>query len=88
MQLVVFFSKSESVSLSHTSNSVFEEQDFVDRDPEWLKNWGQHFGRLHIHPTSIQPKDHLEFHLVYKDDKQSFNHDTSDEFNSIKWREC
>ena len=27
------------------------------------------FGRLHIHPTSGQPKDYPHFHLVYKDAK-------------------
>jgi sulfonate dioxygenase len=27
------------------------------------------FGRLHIHPTSGQPKDYPEFHLVYRDAK-------------------
>ena len=47
---------------------VFRDQDFVDQSPEWqLRTWGETFGRLHIHPTSGQPKDYPEFHLVYKD---------------------
>ena len=29
------------------------------------------FGRLHTHPTSGQPKEYPQFHLVYHDDKSS-----------------
>lgn len=29
------------------------------------------FGRLHVHPTSGQPKDYPEFHLVYHDGNSS-----------------
>ncbi|RSH89752.1 hypothetical protein EHS25_001738 [Saitozyma podzolica] len=49
---------------------VFRDQDFLDQPPEWqLNEWGSTFGRLHIHPTSGQPKDYPEFHLVYRDAK-------------------
>lgn len=67
--------------------TVFHDQDFIDRDAEWLKDWGKHFGRLHVHPTSVQPKDHLEFHLVYKAADKSFTHDHSVSINSVLWRE-
>ena len=29
------------------------------------------FGRLHTHPTSGQPKEYPQFHLVYHDDLSS-----------------
>lgn len=49
---------------------VFRDQDFVDQPPEWqLQDWGAFWGRLHIHPTSGQPKEFPEIHLVYKDAK-------------------
>ena len=51
---------------------VFRDQDFVDQSPEWqLNKWGSTFGRLHIHPTSGQPKEYPHFHLVYHDDQSS-----------------
>ncbi|KAI9637152.1 alpha-ketoglutarate-dependent sulfonate dioxygenase, partial [Dioszegia hungarica] len=47
---------------------VFRDQDFVDQSPEWqLESWGKTFGRLHTHPTSGQPKEYQQFHLVYRD---------------------
>ena len=49
---------------------VFRDQDFVEQNPEWqLRSWGETFGRLHVHPTSGQPANYPEFHLVYKDAK-------------------
>jgi hypothetical protein len=32
-----------------------DQQDFIDRDVEYYRAWGRHFGRLHIHPTSGHP---------------------------------
>ncbi|WVQ76032.1 hypothetical protein IAR50_005668 [Cryptococcus sp. DSM 104548] len=47
---------------------VFRDQDFIDQPPEWqLHSWGSFFGRLHIHPTSGQPAEFPEFHLVYRE---------------------
>ncbi|BGP16416.1 hypothetical protein JCM10213_004028 [Rhodosporidiobolus nylandii] len=44
------------------------QQNFVDAEPQWqIYDWGQHFGRIHIHPVSGQPKDYPEFHLVHRD---------------------
>ncbi|GAA6007019.1 hypothetical protein JCM10207_009172 [Rhodosporidiobolus poonsookiae] len=39
------------------------QQAFIDADPDW----GAHFGRIHTHPVSGQPKDFPELHLVYRD---------------------
>ncbi|CAD6578603.1 MAG: hypothetical protein TREMPRED_002229 [Tremellales sp. Tagirdzhanova-0007] len=51
---------------------VFRDQDFVDQSPKWqIEEWGATFGRNHIHPTSGQPKDHPELHLVYNDGKRT-----------------
>ncbi|CDK29776.1 unnamed protein product [Kuraishia capsulata CBS 1993] len=44
---------------------VFRNQDFKDRSPDFVKKWGEHFGPLHIHPTTSAPKDHPELHIVY-----------------------
>lgn len=79
---------------------VFRDQDFVDQSPEWQLNaWGRWvkqlgsktevstFGRLHVHPTSGQPKDYPEFHLVYRDGlrKDSFLSYYNDRLSSTGW---
>jgi sulfonate dioxygenase len=45
------------------------------------------FGRLHIHPTSGQPKDYPELHLVYRDGlrKDSFVSYYKDRLSSTGW---
>lgn len=50
---------------------VFEDQEpFIDQTPEKLKDYGYHFSqKLHVHQVSGQPKDHPEFHLVYRSPK-------------------
>jgi len=32
-----------------------DQQDFIDRGVDYYREWGRHFGRLHIHPTSGHP---------------------------------
>jgi len=65
---------------------VFRDQDFLDQTPEWmLHEWGSTFGRLHIHPTSGQPKDYPEFHLVYRDGKETVKHEPSQSLSSSGW---
>ncbi|GAA5877481.1 hypothetical protein JCM1840_003863 [Sporobolomyces johnsonii] len=65
---------------------AFRDQDFADQDPEWqLRNWGEFFGRLHIHPCSGAPKDYPEFHLVYRDGKSVFNYEQDTRLTSSVW---
>ncbi|KAJ7065255.1 hypothetical protein C8F01DRAFT_1124921 [Mycena amicta] len=56
---------------------VFRDQlDFIDRGPAfYTEEYGRHFGRLHIHPSSGHPEGHPEIHLVYKDANSRFNLD-------------
>ncbi|KAF2650924.1 dioxygenase-like protein [Lophiostoma macrostomum CBS 122681] len=44
---------------------VFRDQDFKDIGPEKQKEFGQYFGRLHVHPVGAHIKDHIEFHSIY-----------------------
>lgn len=44
---------------------VFRDQDFKDIGPDAQKDFGQHFGRLHVHPVGAHVKDHIEFHSIY-----------------------
>jgi sulfonate dioxygenase len=44
---------------------VFRDQDFKDIGPDAQKEFGQHFGRLHVHPVGAHVKDHIEFHSIY-----------------------
>ncbi|KAF8649898.1 hypothetical protein AX16_005657 [Volvariella volvacea WC 439] len=65
---------------------VFRDQhDFIDRGPEWYKQWGSHFGRLHIHPTSGHPRGYPEIHLVYRDANSSFNFEYDDSITTTVW---
>ncbi|KAF7340038.1 TauD domain-containing protein [Mycena venus] len=65
---------------------VFRDQhDFIDRGPDFYKQWGSHFGRLHIHPTSGHPAGYPELHLVYRDANSTFNFEVSDSITSTVW---
>ncbi|KAL6703596.1 hypothetical protein ACN47E_009541 [Coniothyrium glycines] len=44
---------------------VFRDQDFKDIGPQRQKEFGQYFGRLHVHPVGAHVKDHIEFHSIY-----------------------
>ncbi|MCJ1426068.1 hypothetical protein MMC29_003970 [Sticta canariensis] len=45
---------------------VFQDQDFADLPIEDALKFGEHFGRLHIHPTSGAPSGHPEVHVVHR----------------------
>ncbi|KAG9314624.1 TauD-domain-containing protein [Chiua virens] len=65
---------------------VFRDQpDFIDQSPEAYLEWGRHFGRLHIHPTSGHPKEYPEIHLVYKDANTTFNFEIQDSITTTVW---
>ncbi|KIY50657.1 alpha-ketoglutarate-dependent sulfonate dioxygenase [Fistulina hepatica ATCC 64428] len=55
-----------------------DQQAFVDSDPDFFINWGRHFGRLHIHPTSAHPEGLPEIHLVYRDENTTYNYELDD----------
>jgi len=61
------------------------QQDFIDRGPDFYLEWGRHFGRLHIHPTSGHPTGYPEIHLVYRDLKKSFNFEYDDAVTPTVW---
>ncbi|KAL1968637.1 hypothetical protein VTN77DRAFT_1463 [Rasamsonia byssochlamydoides] len=44
---------------------VFRDQDFKDIGPEKQKEFGQYFGRLHVHPVGAHVDGYLEFHNIY-----------------------
>ncbi|KAF5377621.1 hypothetical protein D9615_005108 [Tricholomella constricta] len=62
-----------------------DQQDFIDRGPEFYKAWGSHFGRLHIHPTSGHPEGYPEVHLVYRDANSTFNFEYDDSITTTFW---
>lgn len=65
---------------------AFRDQEFVDQPPEWqLEDWGRSFGRLHVHPTSGQPKEFPHLHLVYRDAKGTLNYETNERLTSSVW---
>jgi len=62
-----------------------DQQDFIDRGPEFYLQWAKHFGRLHIHPTSGHPAGYPEIHLVYRDLKKTFNFEYDDAVTPTVW---
>lgn len=63
-----------------------DQRSFIDADPEWqLNDWGRGWGRLHIHPTSGQPAEYPELHLVYRDGKRVFNLETNERLTTSVW---
>lgn len=65
---------------------VFRNQEgWLSAHPdEWLE-FGKHFGRLHIHPTSGHPAGYPELHLVYRDVKATFNFEREDRISTTTW---
>ncbi|KAM6498001.1 TauD domain containing protein [Amanita muscaria] len=61
------------------------QQDFIDRGPDFYLQWGSHFGRLHIHPTSGHPRGYPEIHLVYRASDSNFNFEHEDTITSVLW---
>lgn len=45
---------------------VFRNQDFATFGPKFAADYGRHFGRLHIHPTSGAPRSVPELHITYR----------------------
>lgn len=65
---------------------IFRDQDFAKHGPTFATNFGKHFGRLHIHPTSGAPKDHPELHITYRRaDPNEFDRVFSERVNAITW---
>ncbi|CAK7907866.1 alpha-ketoglutarate-dependent sulfonate dioxygenase [[Candida] anglica] len=65
---------------------IFRGQDFAKKGPEFAVKFGQHFGNLHIHPTSGAPRDHPELHITYRRaDKGEFDRVFSKRTNAIGW---
>lgn len=62
-----------------------DQQDFVDRGPDFYLEWGRHFGRLHIHPTSGHPDGYPEVHLVYRDANATYNFERENRLTSTTW---
>ncbi|KAI8313032.1 Alpha-ketoglutarate-dependent taurine dioxygenase [Colletotrichum sp. SAR11_59] len=46
---------------------LFRDQDFADIGPERQRQYGQHFGPLHVHQMGGQIKDYPELLPVYRD---------------------
>ncbi|KAJ7063610.1 TauD-domain-containing protein [Mycena amicta] len=44
------------------------QQDFIDAGGEFWKEFGRHFGRLHVHPTGGYPEGLPEIHMIYRDE--------------------
>ncbi|KII93696.1 hypothetical protein PLICRDRAFT_35916 [Plicaturopsis crispa FD-325 SS-3] len=62
-----------------------DQQAFIDKGPDFYREWGSYFGRLHIHPTSGHPRGYPEIHLVYRDANSTFNFERSDSITSTLW---
>ncbi|CCM00337.1 uncharacterized protein FIBRA_02367 [Fibroporia radiculosa] len=62
-----------------------DQQEFIDRGPDFYLEWGRHFGRLHIHPTSGHPENYPEVHLVYRDGNATYNFEREDRITSTTW---
>lgn len=65
---------------------VFRDQDFGEKGPGFAVEYGKHFGRLHIHPTSGAPKNHPELHITYRRaNPTEFERVFSQRNNAVGW---
>ena len=62
-----------------------DQQEFIDAGPEAYLEFGRHFGRLHIHPTSGHPENYPELHLVFRDANTTYNFERDDRITSTVW---
>jgi alpha-ketoglutarate-dependent taurine dioxygenase len=46
---------------------IFRDQDFADIGPEKQREYGRHFGKLHVYQIGTNLKDYPEFLPVYRD---------------------
>ncbi|KOG97668.1 sulfonate dioxygenase DI49_3480 [Saccharomyces eubayanus] len=45
---------------------IFRDQNFADEGPEYVTQYGSHFGKLHIHQTSGHPQKVPELHITFR----------------------
>ncbi|KAK3648794.1 hypothetical protein LTR56_007234 [Elasticomyces elasticus] len=65
---------------------VFRDQDFVDQSPEFLKQYGSHFGRLHVHSFGSHVKGHPEILSNLRDsDKTVFDSFSAGMLTTTRW---
>lgn len=65
---------------------VFRDQDFAQKGPQFATDYGRHFGRLHIHPTSGAPKGFPELHITYRrPDATEFERIFADRNSNVGW---
>ncbi|OBA20152.1 TauD-domain-containing protein [Metschnikowia bicuspidata var. bicuspidata NRRL YB-4993] len=65
---------------------IFRDQDFAEKGPKFAVEYGEHFGRLHIHPTSGAPLGHPELHVTYRRaDPTEFDRVFSQRTSAISW---
>ena len=65
---------------------VFRDQDWAKRGPEFITEYGRHFGKLHIHPTSGAPKGYPELHITYRrSDPKEFERTFAQKTNNVGW---
>lgn len=65
---------------------VFKDQDFADIGPERQREFGAHFGPLHIHQHGGQTKGYPELLPVYRDfTAGAVDNEIKNNVSSIKW---
>ena len=65
---------------------IFRNQDFAQKGPEFITEYGKHFGKLHIHPTSGAPRDYPELHITYRrEDPTEFDRAFAQHTNAVGW---
>ncbi|RLV83890.1 Alpha-ketoglutarate-dependent sulfonate dioxygenase [Meyerozyma sp. JA9] len=65
---------------------VFRDQDFAAKGPKFVTEYGRHFGRLHIHPTSGAPRGYPELHITYRrPDAKEFDRIFTETTTAVQW---
>lgn len=69
---------------------VFRNQEsFFNAGGEFWKEWGSHFGRLHVHPTGGHPEGLPEIHMIYRDENTVYYDTdriiTTNWHNDVSW---
>lgn len=55
---------------------VFRNQDFRDKGPKFVRDFGRYFGPLHIHPVSYSAEDYPEIFVTIRKEGDESRYDT------------
>lgn len=73
--------------LENRGLAVFRNQDFRDKGPKFVRDFGRYFGPLHIHPVSYSAKDYPEIFVTIRKegDESRYESEFKNKTGGFQW---